>query len=846
MLKPISLTPLASPQKRESDPSNSYNQSLVHTYRTFFYDSLQWDCVQALCKCLKHCRTYQDLDTIPKRVFLDWLVDLIKKTDESTALKLFQNPQSDTPREIIASMQITVDFMKIANREDLQKSVQTTLTKLQTCMITRARYIKELSDLYKAEAERKFKQKTPSQLQADFNLYNRETHTSLTDEKTERLVFYCSQVDQHRDALMIQSDFELKQALNTLRPKLASQSSLNQDSFYALAILSEVLRRHSGFLPYNTQMMTILGLLHLASTKGCLAQVGTGEGKSTITAILIGFHALKGKTVDVITSSSSLAKRDYEVYHYFYSFFSASSSHICYEHPVPEHFQADILYGTNTDFEFAYLRDAIFKTGLLKNKHGVQRKKQVVIVDEVDNLLIDMATQHARIAYPTKSYFLPLFQFIYKEVFNKTALSLDPDAFYEKLTQNPIASSRDGNVLVTKQQFNAWVESAKVACFEFKKDIHYIVYDEQSDSTKGSKKSIKIVDYRNTGKISHGSRWSNGLHAFVELHNGLVPEQEQFTIGEICHPIFFDMYETLFGLSGTIGNHTERDEIAETYQVSIFNVPPHLEKKSQEAPLAFYNSEHDFLLELEKEIHTFQAANRPVLILCISMQKVQCILTHLNQKKIGCIQPLTDSQEMEEGFIISRIGRPGSITVATNTASRGTDAVLDKRSLEAGGLHVIVTYFPENERVETQAIGRQARQGQPGTYRFMIAMDDLSLKPYQPLVQLWTILGQTPDIMGQLRRMREHILTTQSNHRKDMVKIAKVKQNLLYKFYNFISNLDEKCYYKYKSVIFEKWSDCYQTLEYLDNVDHCYCDEDAFFENFLSILPKSLVCEPGP
>lgn len=454
--------------------------------------------------------------------------------------------------------------------------------------------------------------------------------------------------------------------------------------------------------------------------KGRLAQVATGEGKSIIVSMTAATFALLGQTVDVITSSRPLAVRDALEFSSLYHFFGLRVSHISVNNPSTTHFNAEILYGTNTDFEFAELREGCFLRSIrmydpYKTNSWIPRPKQVSIVDEADNLFLDAAQNSARIAYSTGASFTwvyaPIFNFVTKHPRDQGPLAASSIRKYLKEIQGGYYTEMAE--FLTDAQLDGWIQAVYLA-LNRKRDRDYIVRQQK----------VLIIDL-DTGRIQESSRWSRGIHEMVEVKESVPVRVESGVIGSVAHPSFFDGYSTVLGITGTAGEPEEREEIMRMYGVDSFDVPPHRPCLRQRLPSLIFSSKaqkNKCIVEsaLEKKRTT------SVLILVPSIKESNEISSLI--KKIAgdsvCCLVLNETQRENEDFILLKASQMGTVLVATNTAGRGTDIRLSKEVIENGGLHVIYGAFPPNLRVECQGLGRSARQGQPGSNQIFISLDE--------------------------------------------------------------------------------------------------------------------------
>lgn len=449
--------------------------------------------------------------------------------------------------------------------------------------------------------------------------------------------------------------------------------------------------------------------------RGRLAQVATGEGKSIIVAMTAIVFGLLGETVDVITSSGALASRDVEEYGELYRLFGLRVSHISVETPTKFHFNAEVVYGTNTDFEFVLLREGCFQELIAMfdqsgSNSWVKRPRGVAIVDEADNLFLDAAQNSARIAYSTGKCFSwvygPIFDLVSQDIVSPSAvratLSSMQNGYYAEMTK-----------LLTDAQLEGWIRAARVAISQHRRDKEYIVRQQR----------IVIVDL-DTGRLQESSRWGHGIHEMIEVKEGVPVHPESGVIGSVSHPSFFDEYSRVIGITGTAGEREEREEILSIYGIDTFDVPFHRPCLRRQLPAQLFKTKLEkqkamVRSALEYRMHTSVLILLPTII--ESNEVVQLI--NSSQRGASCFV-LNETQRENEEFVLLKVSQPGTILVATNTAGRGTDIRPSKQTLEAGGLHVIYGAFPPNLRVESQGIGRCARQGQPGSCQIFLSLDE--------------------------------------------------------------------------------------------------------------------------
>lgn len=542
-------------------------------------------------------------------------------------------------------------------------------------------------------------------------------------------------------------DFKIKAKAGTITA---------DDKLKLIAVGREAIRIKFGIFPYNTQIIVVLGLLRYPeSLRGRIAQARTGEGKSTIVALLSFYHACQGLPVDVMSTSRYLARRDQEKYAGFFDLFAIATSHLCTDEPTEENFSGLIIYGTNHDFEFAWMRDMLGHERIrriVQDGLAIPRPLQIVIVDEVDSLFIDSALNSARISIEGRSelnwIYRPILDFVST---NKELVSMSfghsnfGNASIKRKFQNEILESLRGclcsyqegqfKAIVEKlkaKKIETWIRSAFSALFDYELLKDYVIKPVEVRTPEGSvyQDQIVIVDRKNTGRLQEGCRWEGGLHEFVEVKEGLQIRNEGLMPASICHPIYFRNYQKVFGVTGTMGSTGDRNEIQEIHQVDTFDAPPHKKSVRERLETKILYSRSDYFESLSEEARLMQTLQRPILFVVETIQDTLELHDFLKCRHIFS-RVLNERQVQQEDFIIAKAGAPGSVTIATNTAGRGTDIILHPSSLANGGLHMVFGFFPENERVKMQGFGRAGRQGQPGSCRMILQFDDSSLPPIE-------------------------------------------------------------------------------------------------------------------
>jgi preprotein translocase subunit SecA len=598
-----------------------------------------------------------------------------------------------------------------------------------------------------------------------------------------------------------------------------------EDSRLLIGLARESIRKEFGMYPYSTQMLALIGIIqHPHEYKGRIAQVKTGEGKSTIIAMLALYLTCQGLTVDIISSSRYLAQRDEEKYREFFNLFGITTSNLCVDSPNFSNFLGQIMYGTNFDFEFAIMRD-YFSSHILRTFKGKERPFNAVIVDEVDNMFIDNASSSARISIPGTDSLTALYKSIFlyvrenqhrlEELLHERKSSLKseileeikkyigeekcvyPNNLKNREFSDAEAPRFDSGKSSTLLDIGADFSESKmgVSVKEKTDSSGYLGIDSQKlemllmsalralscveneeyvvKPLKDVKESVVIVDKNNTGRLSENSRWQRGLHQFLELKHGLDMKEETLMPSSLSHPIYFGMYDRIYGLTGTVGGNIEREEVAHSYRVDVIDVPPHRLSLRKDLDPVIVSDEEQYQKVLEEEIQNTIRAQRPTLILFETIQQTKFFQSALEVLNIPC-QTVNARQSEEEDFLITKAGLPGAVTLATNTAGRGTDIIPSPESLKAGGLHVILTYLPRNQRVEAQGLGRAGRQGQPGSTRIIMFL------PQKVVMHV----SSGKDQYSRLLARRDALVAKESQERQLRAEIESMNNEYLQRFVN--------------------------------------------------------------
>src|SRR5436309_7027097 len=484
--------------------------------------------------------------------------------------------------------------------------------------------------------------------------------------------------------------------------------------------------------------------------RGRIAEMATGEGKTLVATLPLYLNSLAGRGAHLVTVNDYLARRDAgwigPVYHLLglsvgvikahtereHGSFIYDPEHLDETHPDPrlQHFRpctrheayaADITYGTNNEFGFDYLRDNM-ATDLAA---CVQRDLNFAIVDEVDSILIDEARTPLIISgqgeeSTDKYYEYARYAARLKEEEDYTvelkhkSASLTEEGIAKMERWARIANIYDLEHVVEAHQINQALKAKSL----FLRDRDYLVKDGE----------VIIVD-EFTGRLMPGRRWSDGLHQAVEAKEGIKVQQEQKTIATITVQNYFRQYEKLSGMTGTAV--TEAEEFHKIYGLDVVVIPTHRPMVRADNPDVIYKTEQSKFEAVIDEIVEMNKQGRPVLVGTVSVEKSERLAKMLERRGVKH-NVLNAKQHEREAAIVAEAGQPSAVTIATNMAGRGTDIVLGGGVTDVGGLHIIGTERHESRRIDNQLRGRAGRQGDPGSSKFFISLEDDLMKIFGP------------------------------------------------------------------------------------------------------------------
>ena len=579
---------------------------------------------------------------------------------------------------------------------------------------------------------------------------------SRNDRVLARMRRSVSLINQLEPSLQAMEDAQLQAKSSELKERFQQGETLDELLVEAFALVREASRRVLKMRHFDVQLLGGM-ILH----EGRISEMRTGEGKTLVSTLAAYLNALPGKGIHIVTVNDYLVTRDAKWMEPIYHYLGMSIGTIVSGMNNAEKqaaYACDIIYGTNNEFGFDYLRDNM----ALNKQEKVQRDLHFAIVDEVDSILIDEARTPLIISGPTEEGIERYLEF--NDLVQHLTLQKDPEhpgdfTLDEKTHQAHLTETgheRIEALLVERKILDAdeslyashnvallhYLNAALRAHYLFHKDVAYIVREGQ----------VIIVD-EHTGRTMIGRRWSDGLHQAIEAKEKVAILPENQTLASITFQNYFRLYKKLAGMTGTAD--TEAYEFQQIYGLEVnvvpTNQPVHREDKTDQ----IYLTKNEKFVAVLKDIQEARERGQPVLVGTVSIDISELLSNLLNQANIPH-RVLNAKFHEQEAQIIAEAGRPGTVTIATNMAGRGTDIVLggnvsgelaalnsddseveDKRSkikqewqerhdqvIAAGGLHIIGTERHESRRIDNQLRGRAGRQGDPGSSRFYLSLED--------------------------------------------------------------------------------------------------------------------------
>mgnify|MGYP001274912470 FL=1 len=639
------------------------------------------------------------------------------------------------------------------------------------------------------------------------------------------------EINLYEDQLSNLSDTQILDKTADLKSQYAQHKDIERILPEAFAIVRESSIRTLGLRHYDAQMIGGI-TLH----QGKIAEMKTGEGKTLVSTLPAYLNAISGESVHIVTVNEYLAERDAEWMRPIYEFLGLTVGCIKSEQNPRERkesYDCDIVYGTNNEFGFDYLRDNL----AFEKENQSQGSLGFAIVDEVDSILIDEARTPLIISGRAEDS-TELYQSINKIVPRLSAAVDEEDTkdftVDEKTKQIYLTELGHSNVekilnemgllelgeslydpqnIRLMHHINAAIRAHKL----FQKDVDYIV--KEGD--------VVIVD-EFTGRTMAGRRWSDGLHQAVEAKESLRIKEENQTIASITFQNYFRLYNKLSGMTGTAD--TEAFEFQQIYGLEVVVIPTHEPMIRKDMPDLVYLNQDGKFMNIIKDIKEKQKIGQPVLLGTASIENSEYISKLLQKENINH-QVLNAKQHKKESKIITQAGIPGAVTIATNMAGRGTDIVLGgsleaeikslgdgvtedrvdqikkewsqrhQEVIDAGGLHIIGTERHESRRIDNQLRGRSGRQGDPGSSRFYLSLDDDLLRIFGDPQKTKAMLSRVG--MEQEEAIESNLLTKQIERAQRKVESHNfdIRKNLLE--YDDVANDQRSVIYQLRSDILD-------------------------------------------
>ena len=531
-------------------------------------------------------------------------------------------------------------------------------------------------------------------------------------KELKRFNVIASQIDALDSEYQKLTDEELKNKTVYFKEKLANGATLDDILVEAFATAREACSRVLGMKPFYVQLLGGLALHY-----GNISEMKTGEGKTLVSVLPAYLNALEGKGVHIITVNEYLSRRDKEwmgPVHEFLGLTVGLNLRDLTPSEKKEQYDCDILYSTNNEIGFDYLRDNM---AIRKEDRVQQRGLNYAIIDEVDSVLIDEARTPLIISggfLESKNLYIQADNFV-KTLKENDGYIFDEKTKHANLTDNGIKKAEEyfkvKNLYdVDNTNLVHFINQALHANYCMRRDVDYVVQEGK----------IIIVDAF-TGRLMHGRAFSEGLHQAIEAKEGVEIEQETKTLATITFQNLFRMYKKLSGMTGTA--KTEEEEFRNIYNMYVICIPTNKPVIRQDMADLIYANKKAKFNAIINEIEKRHAVGQPILVGTIAVETSEELSALLKKKGIKH-EVLNAKNHEREAEIIAHAGEKGAVTIATNMAGRGTDIQLGEGVKELGGLCVIGTERHESRRIDNQLRGRSGRQGDPGYSQFFIAMDD--------------------------------------------------------------------------------------------------------------------------
>ncbi|QPH91703.1 preprotein translocase subunit SecA [Campylobacter concisus] len=674
----------------------------------------------------------------------------------------------------------------------------------------------------------------------------RKIFGTKNDREVKKYIKRVAQINALEPTYEKMSDDELKIKFNELKAQVVEEKvTLDQILNDVFAIVREASKRVLKMRHFDVQLIGGMVL-----NEGRIAEMKTGEGKTLVATLPVILNAMSGKGVHVVTVNDYLAKRDATQMGELYNFLGLSVDVILsggYDDEVRQAaYNADITYGTNSEFGFDYLRDNM----KFEASQKVQRGHNFVIVDEVDSILIDEARTPLIISGPTNR---TLDGYIRADQVAKQltrGTPADPNVPGSKPTGDFIVDEKNRTIMITEAGISKaeklfgvenlynlenavlshHLDQALKAHNLFEKDVHYVVKDGE----------VVIVD-EFTGRLSEGRRFSEGLHQALEAKEGVKIQEESQTLADTTYQNYFRMYKKLAGMTGTA--QTEATEFSQIYNLEVISIPTNVPVKRIDQNDLIYKTQNEKFKAVIDEVKKAHEKGQPVLVGTASIERSEVL--HEMLKKVGIPHSVLNAKNHEkEAEIIAQAGVKGAVTIATNMAGRGVDIRINDEVRDLGGLYIIGTERHESRRIDNQLRGRAGRQGDPGMSRFYLSLEDNLLRIFGS-DRIKAIMDRLGIDEGESIESRMVTRAVENAQKKVESLHFEARKHLLE--YDDVANEQRKTIYKYRDELLDKSYDMSEKIaqnrvEYATNlldtaeIFHGGLKDDFDIKNLCSII----------
>lgn len=674
----------------------------------------------------------------------------------------------------------------------------------------------------------------------------RKIFGTKNDREVKKYIKRVAQINALEPTYEKMSDDELKIKFNEFKAQVVEEKvTLDQILNDVFALVREASKRVLKMRHFDVQLIGGMVL-----NEGRIAEMKTGEGKTLVATLPVILNAMSGKGVHVVTVNDYLAKRDATQMGELYNFLGLSVDVILsggYDDEVRQAaYNADITYGTNSEFGFDYLRDNMkFEAG-----QKVQRGHNFVIVDEVDSILIDEARTPLIISGPTNR---TLDGYIRADQVAKQltrGTPADPNVPGSKPTGDFIVDEKNRTIMITEAGISKaeklfgvenlynlenavlshHLDQALKAHNLFEKDVHYVVKDGE----------VVIVD-EFTGRLSEGRRFSEGLHQALEAKEGVKIQEESQTLADTTYQNYFRMYKKLAGMTGTA--QTEATEFSQIYNLEVISIPTNVPVIRIDQNDLIYKTQNEKFKAVIDEVKKAHEKGQPVLVGTASIERSEVL--HEMLKKAGIPHSVLNAKNHEkEAEIIAQAGVKGAVTIATNMAGRGVDIRINDEVRNLGGLYIIGTERHESRRIDNQLRGRAGRQGDPGMSRFYLSLEDNLLRIFGS-DRIKAIMDRLGIDEGESIESRMVTRAVENAQKKVESLHFEARKHLLE--YDDVANEQRKTIYKYRDELLDKNYDMSEKIaqnrvEYATNlldtaeIFHGGLKDDYDIKNLCSII----------